>query len=136
MSSEGNNTEKRILELKRDFVSRKAHLYYAPVSMQQAATAVDIPAKGPAWASRVVLPAPGDDTIVRAISNAIKHLGNGDEDFAALSLADVKAQWSGYRPKAMGNEEEPDISEKEKYEGMMKDTISKTTMLYAHGGFY
>lgn len=136
MSSEGNDAEKRILQMKQDFVSRKAHLYYLPVSMQQAATAVDIPAKGPAWASRVTLPAPSNDNVVRVILDAIKDLGNGDEDFAAPSLADVKAQWSGYRPKAQEKEEEPDISEKEKYEGLMKDTTSKTTMLYAHGGFY
>lgn len=68
---------------------------------------------------------------------AIIDLGDGSSvDLISPSLADVKVQWSGYRAGAKQNDKEPDISEKEKYRGLMKDTWLKTTILYVHGGFY
>lgn len=140
MDSKGNDDiEKRILELMHGFVDRKSRHYYAPVSMQQAVTALDKPAKGHAWASRDVFPAPSDDdddAVIRVVLDAIVDLGSGAEDFTAPSSAAVKVQWSGYKNQAQEKEKEPEISEREKYELLMKDTTSKVTMLYAHGGFY
>ncbi|KAI9788796.1 MAG: hypothetical protein M1816_006577 [Peltula sp. TS41687] len=113
MDSKDNDAEKRILELMQGFVDRKAPLYYAPVSMQQEVTAMDRPAKGHAWASRDVFPAPSDDAVVRVVLDAIIDLGSGAEDFAAPSSAAVKVQWSGYRKRAQEKKEESEISEKE-----------------------
>ncbi|KAF7906835.1 hypothetical protein EAF00_001113 [Botryotinia globosa] len=65
-----------------------------------------------------ILPAPKDDSIVTVITEAICDLDGGSCADLVASLAD----------------KEPNISEKYKYKGLMKDTRSKTTIIYAHGG--
>jgi hypothetical protein len=129
--------ERKLQQLTQTFLKNKSHLYYAPVSIQQALTTADRPANGPVWASRTTFPAPKDNAILTAVVNAVIDLGDGSRtDLFPISLADVKVQWSGNRDGAKQTDEEPDISEKEKYRRLMKDTRSKTTILYIHGGFY
>ena len=136
MATQESNVDDRLVRLTQDFLKKKAAFYYQPVSAQQAATAIDFPAKGPMWASRTVLPAPREDAILGVVLDCIKELGNGHEDFTPPSTADVKVQWSGFRKGVEQKEPEPDISEREKFEKLMRDTSSPTTILYAHGGFY
>lgn len=129
--------ERKLRQLTQTFLKKKGHLFYAPVSIQQAISAADSPATGPVWASRTTFPAPKDNALLTAVMEAIIDLGDGSStDLISPSLADVKVQWSGYRVGAKQNDTEPDISEKEKYRGLMKDTRSETTILYVHGGFY
>jgi len=108
-------------------------------AIQQAASATDRPAHGPVWASRTKFPAPKDNAIVATVIEAIVNAGD-DSDIAnellSPSIADVGVQWSGCRSGVGKDDKEPDISEKEKHEGLMRDTRSKTTILYVHGGFY
>jgi len=134
-SEEDNEAAKQLMRWTQKFRKEKNHLFYAPISLQQAATTADQPAKGPVWASRTVLPAPKDNSIISSITGAIHSLSDDlyKEDLVA-TLADVKVQWSGYRSGVGKNENEPDITEEEKYRGLMKDTKSRTTIIYAHGG--
>ncbi|KAF4636422.1 hypothetical protein G7Y89_g1668 [Cudoniella acicularis] len=130
---------RKLLHLTQTFSKTKAHIFYAPVSLQQAVTATDRPANGPVWASRTTFPAPKNDAILTAVTEAIADLGDGSEssnETPASSVEDVQFQWSGYRTGVEKGEKEPDVSEREKYEGLMRDTRSKTTILYVHGGFY
>ena len=136
MGTRESNVDDRLVRLTQDFLKKKGPYYYQPVSTQQASTAIDFPTKGPMWASRTVLSAPHEDAILRVVFDCIKELGNGHEDFTPPSTADVKVEWSGFRKGAEQKESEPDISEQEKFEKLMRDTFSPTTILYAHGGFY
>lgn len=113
--------------------------------MQQEISAADRPAIGPIWASRISFPAPKSDALLEIVKKAIVDLGDGDsvemmKDISTgCTLADVKVEWSGYRSGVGGpkdnNWDEPNISDKEKYKGMMGDARGKTTILYVHGGF-
>lgn len=139
MSSKEGETSpatEKLAGLTQAFLKAQSHRFYTSISNQQAATTKDRPAYGQIWASRTILPAPKDDTLLTAVMEAVKDLGDGSTDIVPPLLADVKIQWSGFRSGVSKNDEEPNISEREKYDGLMKDTKSKTTILYVHGGFY
>jgi hypothetical protein len=135
MASEDNEAARKLMSWTQKFRKQKNHLFYAPISLQQAATTADQPARGPIWASRTVFPAPKDNSVVSSITGAIHNLSDDlhEEDIVA-TLADVRVQWSGFRSGVGKNENEPDITEEEKYKGLMKDTKSRTTIIYVHGG--
>jgi hypothetical protein len=134
-SEEDNEAAKRLMRWTQKFRKEKNHLFYAPISLQQAATTADQPAKGPVWASRTAFPAPNDDSIISSITGAIQSLsGDLNREELVATVADVKVQWSGFRSGVGENGDEPNIAEKEKYRGLMKDMKSRTTIIYAHGG--
>ncbi|KAJ8070670.1 hypothetical protein OCU04_001041 [Sclerotinia nivalis] len=132
---EDSDAAKNLMSWTQKFRKDKNHLFYAPISLQQAATTADQPANGPVWASRTTLPAPKCDSILTAITEAVYDLDDSScrADLVA-TLADVQVQWSGFRSGVGKNEKEPNITEEEKYQGLMKDTQSKTTIIYVHGG--
>lgn len=53
-----------------------------PISQLQALTNMEAEGKSPSWISTDVFKAPQDstDNIANLVQNAIKHLGNGDEE--------------------------------------------------------
>lgn len=69
----------------------------------------------------------------RAIQNAVMQLGN-TQQAPAVTVADVKAQWTAFNPSDTAANPEPSGTEKEKYARLSGDSTSKTTILYAHGG--
>ncbi|TGO49411.1 hypothetical protein BOTNAR_0432g00020 [Botryotinia narcissicola] len=124
---------KKLISWTQKFRKDKGHLFYTPISQQQAISTADQPANGPVWASRTILPAPKDDSIVTAITEAICDLDDGSCADLVVTLADVQVQWSGFRFGVGGRDKELNMSEKDKYKGLMKDTRSKATIIYAHG---
>jgi hypothetical protein len=136
MNPRDNEAEARLLQLKEDWMRKRAPFYYESISAQQAKAAIDFPARGPVWASRTELPAPTNDAIVELVLAVIKDLGDGSEKLHVPSLENVNAQWSGWRPGAQPGEPEPEISEEEKYRHLVKDSKAKIVTIYAHGGFY
>ncbi|KAF7920235.1 uncharacterized protein EAE97_011576 [Botrytis byssoidea] len=72
---------------------------------QQAISTADQPANGPVWASRTILPAPKDDSIVTATTEAICDLGDGSCADLVATLADVQVQWSGFRSGVGGRDQ-------------------------------
>ena len=109
---------------------------YETISRQQALTTKDVAAKGPIWVSRTTFPAPEHDGAREAVLNALSNLGNGDEVYETPPLANIKGEWIGYRSGVGNMESEPAVNEKEKYAGLVRDTASKVTMLYIHGGTF
>jgi len=134
-TEQDTQAEQELVSSTQKLRNDKKSSFHAPVSVQQAATNADRRANGPVWASRTVFPAPKNDALLVAVLEAITGLGDDPKEVHPI-LADVKVQWSGYRSGAGKKDKEPDISEKAKYEGLMKDTASKTTILYIHGGSY
>lgn len=110
------------------------------VSDRQRASLKDPGVRGPLWVSRVKFQAPegeGEESgLLQLLLNAIASLGHGDEEFTRPPVLDVEAEWTGYRPGAKPKEPEPSITEKEKFEGLMKDVKDQTTILYIHGGIF
>ncbi|TGO46780.1 hypothetical protein BCON_0308g00100 [Botryotinia convoluta] len=131
---EDKEAVKKLMSWTQNFRKDKVHLFCTPISLQQAITTADQPANGPVWASRTILPAPKDDSIITAITEAIYDLDDGSCADLVATSADVQVQWSRLRSGVGGHEKEPNISGKDKYRGLMKDTRSKTTIIYAHGG--
>ena len=135
MGSQETPTEEKLIQRKDEFNNTRGKMFFMPISFQQSKTAIDFPAKGQTWVSRVEIPAPSENDLVEVIMGIIQELGDGTEVILTPTCENVKVQWTGYRPGAAPREPEPAISAGDKYAGMMKDTQEKITLFYAHGGF-
>jgi acetyl esterase/lipase len=101
----------------------------------QGMTTKDAGVKGKVWASKVKLASPEEDDVRQMLFKAIADMGTGDEQWTKPDTRPLEAEWNGYRAGARDDEAEPaGMSEQEKYDAMMKETTSKTTILYFHGG--
>lgn len=131
--------EQQLISLTDNFLDRKAHIFFLPISMQQMATSQDMPARGNVWAARTTVTVTAKDTVATLFQRAINGLANGPDQKVEVGdcvVEDVKAQWSGWRADVSRDEEEPEVEEGEKYERLMGEVTSDLTMLHAHGGFY
>ncbi|PKX93487.1 alpha/beta hydrolase [Aspergillus novofumigatus IBT 16806] len=95
------------------------------ISMQQRSTIQDPGVKGRMWGA-----------IRDVLSQAIRAIGTGDEEYLTPALAPVTAEWTGYRASVPHNAPEPSISEADKYKCLMEETTTDVTLLYFHGGSY
>jgi acetyl esterase/lipase len=95
--------------------------------------------KGRIWISKATIAKPEEDDIRQALFTAIEKMKEPDEasgGFTEPELLPVTAEWTGYRADVPKNAPELDISEEEKYQKMMKEVTTPTTVLYFHGGSY
>jgi acetyl esterase/lipase len=108
------------------------------VTKVQRPTLKDPGVKGKVWVSKVKLPACEEDDVRQLMFSAIRAMGTGDEQWTEPLTQPLEGEWNGYRAAAGDNEPEPpsisSLSEQEKYDAMLKETTSKTTILYFHGG--
>ena len=112
-----------------------------PVSKVQHLSLRDPGVKGRIWISKVTLTATPseDDDVRKAVFEAIEGLkepGDAPGGYLEPELRPVEAEWTAYRAGAAKDEPLPDVSEGEKYEAMMREVSSPTTVLYFHGGGY
>ncbi|KAF7714388.1 Acetyl-hydrolase [Penicillium ucsense] len=110
--------------------------FSAPVDKTQKNSMRDPGVKGPMWVSKVTLPRPEfdvRDAVVRAIED-LKTTGN--ETFALPPVAEVEAEWTGFRSGVGKKTPQPDLSEEEKYQQLRRESTSDMTILYFHGGAY
>ncbi|KAK0641141.1 alpha/beta hydrolase fold-domain-containing protein [Cercophora newfieldiana] len=96
--------------------------------------------KGRIWISNYTCPAPADRGIQDAIAAAIEGLWDGKTEkrmeLRMPEMEGVQAEWTGYRAEATPESRLPDVSEKERYDSMMKGVTSPTTIVYFHGGAF
>lgn len=107
-----------------------------PVVLRQQQTTGDRAAKGRVWVSRVTFPAPVEDDVRQIVLDVIEELvpGSKDKIYPHPTLANVQAQWTGFRSGVTLKEPEPAISEEEKFSNMMREVHNPTTVLYMYGG--
>ncbi|KAI1272399.1 alpha/beta hydrolase fold-domain-containing protein [Xylaria sp. FL0933] len=111
-----------------------------PVSKTQAMSLLDPGVKGRIWISNAVSEIPPERGIREALMGVIRALGDAEAQEAGCEvpeLARVEAEWTGYRAGAAKDEPLPEgMPEAQRYEAMMKECSSATTVLYFHGGAY
>jgi acetyl esterase/lipase len=106
-----------------------------PILKLQRLTCKDPGVKGKMWVSKVKLDVPEEDDVRQLMFKAINDMGTGEEQWTKPDQQPLEAEWDGYRADVKDDEPEPaDMSEKEKYDSLMKETKSKVTLLYFHGG--
>ena len=107
-----------------------------PVLLRQQQTTGDRPAKGRVWVSRVTFPAPVEDDVRQIVLDAIEELvpSSKDKVYPQPTLANVQAQWTGFRSGVTLKEPEPAISEEEKFSNMMREVHNPITIIYMYGG--
>ncbi|CAG5150528.1 uncharacterized protein ALTATR162_LOCUS2690 [Alternaria atra] len=106
-----------------------------PISKLQRLTCKDPGVKGKVWVSKVKLDVPEEDDVRQMMFKAIDDMSTGDETWTKPEQRPLEAEWNGYRADAKDDEPEPvDMSEEAKYQSLMKETKSKVTLLYFHGG--
>ena len=104
------------------------------VSKRQKSSAIDPEAKGPIWVSRVTLPPPQEDDVRQALFKTIDILSANSETYTKPTSVPVEGEWVGHRRNVDAQAPEPILTEREKYNGLMRDVSSAVTMLYVHGG--
>jgi acetyl esterase/lipase len=105
------------------------------ISKLQALTTKDPGVKGKMWVSKVKLDVPEEDDVRQLVFKAINEMGTGEEQWTKPEQQPLEAEWDGARADVKDDEPEPaGMSEKEKYDSLMKETKSKVTILYFHGG--
>ncbi|KAF2828500.1 hypothetical protein CC86DRAFT_193929 [Ophiobolus disseminans] len=106
-----------------------------PISKVQGFTIKDPGVKGKVWVSKVKLSVPEEDDARQLVFKAINDMGTGGETWTEPENRPLEAEWNGYRASAKDDEPEPaSLSEQEKYDALKKETTSKVTTLYFHGG--
>ncbi|RFU35401.1 hypothetical protein B7463_g991, partial [Scytalidium lignicola] len=109
------------------------------ISKLQHLSTRDVPIKGRIWVSKVTMPQPEEEDVRQALFKAIEALkesGAAPGGYTEPELLPVEAEWTGYRAGATEDSDQPEISESAKYQEMMKEASSPTTILYFHGGGY
>ena len=107
-----------------------------PLSTVQRATLVDTDVRGHSWVSRTSFPAPEDvgNGLQNLLEWAIEVLGGRRCHYARPSIEAVDARWTGYSLGVGEEEAESLASEQHKYRRLMKDSKSRLTIMYIHGG--
>jgi len=109
------------------------------ISAVQKLTLRDPGVKGRIWVATYTAPEPVGSSVRDILHRALKDLrdpGLGAFEFDMPELKPVEAEWTGYRKEASADERPPDVSEQAKYQKMMEEVTSPTTILYLHGGAY
>ncbi|POS83284.1 hypothetical protein EPUL_005252 [Erysiphe pulchra] len=103
----------------------------------QSLTLKDFGVSGKIWVSKTKIPSPPEDSVRQVLFGAIESLkrpGEAPGGYNLPELLPVEVEWTGYRSNASIISRELKISEGEKYDAMMREVSSKTTVLYIHGG--
>ena len=105
-----------------------------PISKQQKASLHDPGIKGKMWISKTTFPAPEQDDVLKILNQAVEDLKQPSENFTPTTMADVEAEWTGYRANVDNHRQRPDLSERQHYSKLMSEVKSNVTLLYLHGG--
>ncbi|KAJ4993951.1 Esterase [Stagonosporopsis vannaccii] len=108
----------------------------SPISKIQRLTTKDPGIKGNVWVSKVKLYAPGEDDVRQLLFKAIEDMGTGEEQWTKPDSRPLEAEWNGYRADAPDPKvpQPVDRDEKQEYANLIKETTSRVTLLYFHGG--
>jgi len=108
------------------------------ITESQNLTLQDPGTKGRIWVSKYATPVPLENDVRGALLSAIERLGSPESNhrLPIPELLPVEAEWTGYRKEASPDSLQPTISEKEKYDELVKGCTSKATILYFHGGAF
>ncbi|PSN59376.1 alpha/beta-hydrolase [Corynespora cassiicola Philippines] len=118
--------EKVLQEMTANLVEKLKLVLFAPVTMRQMVTAEDTPATGSIWVSRSTFKKPDDcEELTSVLRKIFAELSPSKQSVVDFSIEHVKEK-----------EQEPTVSEQEKYDRALKDVTADIVILYAHGGFY
>jgi hypothetical protein len=127
------------------FAARPALSHPSALLKSQIQFKVDYGVWGGTWISKYTVPRPENEFVAKggvcgvreAMEKAIRELGDGSEIYVSPEVMDVEAEWTGYRPGVSIVAWQPNISEVEKYDNMIKE-VQETSpvILYFHGGAY
>jgi hypothetical protein len=123
----------RLTAMLRDMVDETGKL---TVSEQQQSTLKTPTIKGPMWVANFTFPAPKEDDVRSLLFQVIDDLNEHRASYIRPESVATHAEWTGFRKGVGKDEPAPSISEKEKYEGLMKDTISPGVVMFCYGGAF
>ncbi|KAJ2904696.1 Esterase [Zalerion maritima] len=116
-----------------------------PISSTQKLTMRDPGIKGKMWVAKTSSPeietieADSINSVVRGAIDDMLEPGAPkpcQTGFRMPDIMPVEAEWTGFRSDASSDSVMPNIPEDEKFGKLMEETMTKTTILYFHGGAY
>ena len=121
-------------------LSQKVRAYissiHGSVTDRQKAWGGDPGVNGPAWVSKCFLPKPPEADALHRVLEAVDTLNDGYGSYVRPGSSDLETQWTGYRGGVDDEAPEPSISEKEKYNALMREVTSPVTIFYIYGGAF
>ncbi|KAJ4227030.1 hypothetical protein NW759_004404 [Fusarium solani] len=107
------------------------------ISSTQKLTLRDPGIRGHIWVSKYASPRPPETSIRDTLISTLERLAGATTCRVPVpELVDVEAEWTGHRGGVARGAPLPDVSERERYHGMMRECRRPTTVLYLHGGAY
>jgi hypothetical protein len=123
----------RLTAMLRDMVEETGKL---TVSEQQQSTLKTPVVKGPMWVAKFTYPVPKEDKARELLFQAIDDLNEHHASYTRPESVATHAEWTGFREGVGKDEPEPSISEKEKFDGLMKDATSPGVIMFCYGGAF
>ena len=126
------------LEQHKEAIAKLRRAFWArcfSIADQQRAAQKDPGASGSIWVSRTSLGPPPEQDARSAFLRVVDELRQGEEVYGRPFMQDLPVQWVGRRNGVGSRTPEPDLSERVKYDSLMRETFKEgPTILYFHGG--
>lgn len=110
---------------------------WEPLAQKQRNSALDVPARGNIWISRVAFPAPSSPSVRDAMYRVINYLKNDYHKITPAEetpILDVGVGFMGERRGVASDAPEPGIPEEDKLRALEQECSGDMTILYIHGG--
>lgn len=88
------------------------------------------------WVANFTLPPPKEDDARSLLFQVIDDLNENHASYTRSEPVPTYAEWTGFRKGVGKNEPEPQISEREKYDSLMKDTTRPGIVMFCYGGAF
>lgn len=106
------------------------------ISEQQKGSLKTSAIKGPVWVANFSLPSPPEDDIRRVLLEVIDKFNDQRVSYTRPISTPVELEWVGFRKGVGKDEPQPQISELEKYKGLMGDVTGSGVVFFVYGGAF
>ncbi|KAF7585251.1 hypothetical protein BBP40_011552 [Aspergillus hancockii] len=103
-----------------------------PISVQQAATVRENPAKGPVWVSKFTVPTPPKDSSRDLLLGLVDELNDRNIRYDRPDSQPLNLEWTGFRAHVEKDNPEPPLAEKDKFDKLVAETKSPLAILYVY----
>jgi len=118
----------------RDIVRQAAET--TTISEQQKKSLKTPRIKGPIWVSKFKLQPPPEDSIRTLLLEVIDKFNYHNIVYARPKSSSIDLEWIGFRKGVEAETPEPQISEVEKYQGLMNDNSNPGVVMFLYGGAF
>ncbi|CAG8961502.1 hypothetical protein HYFRA_00013853 [Hymenoscyphus fraxineus] len=134
MNWESKEEIQHLLTNFRSFVKDVAGKY--SISEQQNNSLISPPVKGPVWVANFTLPFPPEDSVRQILLEVIDKFNDQRSFYVRPISTPISMEWVGFRKGVGKDEPASNLSEVEKYQGLMRDASGPGIIMFIYGGAF